>query len=368
VSTLFKKLPKFFPRIFQPPGTTYNTGEFIMKLTSSKLKQLIQESLTENWRDEVGPPPDIDAPGWHPNDTQEWERSARAAMIQDSPYQSRAGRAQQQRWAEKEEEAPKEDLFASLSKEEEELAEDMLGWWSKQIDETGRLSNITGKDGSAFRRLGTRLSLPPKERHAAPLGFRLTEEHLELTLEALRSWSHWSGTDDLVPETKALISKIEAILSGDVPEEEPEPEVEVPEDERIDPRFAHLEFDEALRRQQKGQNTMKLTKNTLKQLIKEEMENLGAGKAVPVEDLSWGNNERGEMRVNSAAGEDHWTKIRTPEAFEEWKTAVLAHGPGSTTFINKYGRWEPASGPWKEKSDAYRQGKAQTLARWGSAH
>ena len=87
---------------------------------------------------------------------------------------------------------------------------------------------------------------------------------------------------------------------------------------------------------------MDITADQIRQLIREELESHGAGKAVPVEDLIWTPDERGEMRVNSAKGEDHWTKIRTPEAFEEWKAAVLAHGEGSTTFINKYGRWVPA--------------------------
>ncbi len=56
-----------------------------MKISTKRLKKLIKEELfyrdfykTKKSRiNEIGPPPDIDAPGWHPNDSQEWERSAR---------------------------------------------------------------------------------------------------------------------------------------------------------------------------------------------------------------------------------------------------------------------------------------------------
>ena len=110
---------------------------------------------------------------------------------------------------------------------------------------------------------------------------------------------------------------------------------------------------------------MKLTKNTLYQLIREELEKRVASEPIPVEDFTW-NGE--ELKLHSAKGEDHWSTVRTPEAFEEWKTTVLSHGDGSEVVLNKYGRWAPAAGPWKEKSDAYSAGKAQTLARWGSSH
>ena len=54
-----------------------------MKISSAKLKKLIKEVLfyrefyDGKTINEVGPPPDMDAEGWHPNDSQEWERSAR---------------------------------------------------------------------------------------------------------------------------------------------------------------------------------------------------------------------------------------------------------------------------------------------------
>ena len=43
-----------------------------MKITKKQLRRIIREG----WRDDLGPPPDIDTPGWHPNDSQEWERQA----------------------------------------------------------------------------------------------------------------------------------------------------------------------------------------------------------------------------------------------------------------------------------------------------
>ena len=103
----------------------------------------------------------------------------------------------------------------------------------------------------------------------------------------------------------------------------------------------------------------------LHQLIHEELERKIANKPIPVEELTWTGEE---LKLHSAKGEDHWSTVRTPEALEAWKATVLSHGPGSTVVLNKHGRWAPAAGPWKEKSDAYRAGKAKTLARWGSSH
>ena len=141
-----------------------------MKLTKTKLNQLIREALTESWVDDLNKLPD--------------PRSSRRVDPRDAPHQSRAGRELQLKWAA--EEAAEKDLLATLSKEQKELAEDTLGWWAKQIDETGRLSGHTGKDGSVQRRLWSDeiLTNPPP-------GFRLTEEHLNFVLEALKGWVHW---------------------------------------------------------------------------------------------------------------------------------------------------------------------------------
>jgi|TARA_Y100000310_G_scaffold103034_3_gene101196 hypothetical protein len=46
-----------------------------MKITKRQLRRIVKEERQR--LSEIGPPPDIDAPGWHPNDSQEWERSAR---------------------------------------------------------------------------------------------------------------------------------------------------------------------------------------------------------------------------------------------------------------------------------------------------
>jgi len=46
-----------------------------MKITKRQLRRIIKEEKARLY--EVGPPPDMDAEGWHPNDSQEWERSAR---------------------------------------------------------------------------------------------------------------------------------------------------------------------------------------------------------------------------------------------------------------------------------------------------
>ena len=338
-----------------------------MKLTKSKLEQLIREALAETKMDfswGTNPPPDTSTPSGQA-DYEDWERSARAAERR-----------------EEEDEEDEVTLPLPLDSDEYDVATAALQYamhyhpypeeqlhsppWAKAVYHV--IDSQFGEED---------WSPTPGGRHPIEISEpSLKTLNWALNIRELPGWLEDNEyiDDGAMAALPAIKEKVQSLLAGEEkqPEQEPEPkpeqEPEVPEDERIDPRFAHLEFDEALRRQQKGQNTMKLTKNTLKQLIKEEMENLGAGKAVPVEDLSWGNNERGEMRVSSAAGEDHWTKIKTPEAFEEWKTAVLSHGPGSTTFINKYGRWVPASGPWKEKSDAYTQGKAQALARWGSSH
>ena len=46
-----------------------------MKITKRQLKRIVKEERQR--LSEIGPPPDVDAEGWHPNDSQEWERSAR---------------------------------------------------------------------------------------------------------------------------------------------------------------------------------------------------------------------------------------------------------------------------------------------------
>jgi hypothetical protein len=231
-----------------------------MKLTKTKLKQLIREALAETKMDfswGTNPPPDTSTPSGQA-DYEDWERRTRGheAFV-----------------AMGEEEEEGKDLLASLSKEEKELAEDILGWWARQVDEIGRLSGLTGKDGSVQNRLwADEVFTNP------PPGFRLTEKHLEFALEALESLPQWEPKNSLVPETKELALKIEEILAGDEPEKQPEPEV--PEDEKVNQRFAHLDIpsDEsmaarAVKRYKEGKS-FKLTKTLLHGLIQEELSKL----------------------------------------------------------------------------------------------
>ena len=47
-----------------------------MKITKRQLRRIIKEERRR--LHEIGAPPDMDAEGWHPNDSQEWERQARS--------------------------------------------------------------------------------------------------------------------------------------------------------------------------------------------------------------------------------------------------------------------------------------------------
>ena len=241
-----------------------------MKLTKTKLKQLIREALAETKMDfswGTNPPPDTSTPSGQA-DYEDWERRVRGheAFV-----------------AMGEEEEEGKDLFASLSKEEKDLAEEMLYWWSKQIKK-GRESKLTGKDPEPFFRMW-------QDWDTIDLGVG-DEEDLKLVRDALINWPFWGERGDrLVPETKALASKIEAILSGDVPEEQEkqtpqeieqdrwrkalrEPgEVSKERDPKPSSRFANLEFDEALQRYKEGKS-FKLTKTLLRGLIQEELSKL----------------------------------------------------------------------------------------------
>tara|TARA_Y100000034_G_C6849819_1_gene385411 strand:+ start:469 stop:1374 length:906 start_codon:yes stop_codon:yes gene_type:complete len=300
-----------------------------MKLTKTKLHQLIRESLADY--DGYGSPSDDDLEYLNTRPPKDSEK----------------------------------DLLASLSKEEKERAEDVLGWWAKQIDETGRLSGHTGKDGSVQRRLWSDEMLTNPPPGAEPVGLYICE----LVLEALKGWIAY-GDDDLDwkrEDIETLIKKFKAILAGDKPEQQPEPEV--PEDEKIDPRFANLEFDEALQRYKEGQ-AMKLTRSKLHQLIREELENLTEDEGtppIPIEDITW-KQVKG-MPVYTAdgggLGGDSAVYMTRETQFDEWKSAVLTNFPGSSIYL-RWGSWAPAGGPWKQRSDDKQQLKADDLRKWGS--
>jgi len=96
-----------------------------MKISTTNLKKLIKEELFYRafYRgetiNEVGPPPDMDAPGWHPNDTQEWEREARAEERGERDREKNAFLANEQaRW---------EDEFAVDDDTDAKLITDILG-------------------------------------------------------------------------------------------------------------------------------------------------------------------------------------------------------------------------------------------------
>ena len=95
-----------------------------MKISTAKLKKLIKEELfyREFYRggaiNEVGPPPDMDAPGWHPNDSQEWEREADAERRQEYGAEKKAFLEKEQaRW---------EDEMAVETDEEAEVVSRVL--------------------------------------------------------------------------------------------------------------------------------------------------------------------------------------------------------------------------------------------------
>jgi len=47
-----------------------------MKITKRQLGRIIREEKSRLL--EIGPPPDMNAPGWGPNDSEDWERNARS--------------------------------------------------------------------------------------------------------------------------------------------------------------------------------------------------------------------------------------------------------------------------------------------------
>ena len=58
-----------------------------MKITSRQLRRIIKEEKARIL--EVGDPPDMDAEGWGPNDSEEWERQARFEQDEDSKIEKR---------------------------------------------------------------------------------------------------------------------------------------------------------------------------------------------------------------------------------------------------------------------------------------
>ena len=129
---------------------------------------------------------------------------------------------------------------------------------------------------------------------------------------------------------------------------------------------------------------MKITKARLKQIIKEELakeslfdreyghpdedETNWRKEGTRIEDLEFTpEGEEQYMEVFKADGEDAFRVLRDKAAFEKWKAAVVAHGPGTMVKQGIRGVvWEPVSGPWKDRHDQLRSKKGKAMARWGS--
>ncbi len=93
-----------------------------MRITRKQLRRIIKEERAR--LREVGPPPDMDAPGFHPNDMQEWEREARSEERGERDKGKNTFLANEQaRW---------EDEFAVDTDDEAKLVTDIL---SKAYDE-----------------------------------------------------------------------------------------------------------------------------------------------------------------------------------------------------------------------------------------
>ena len=99
-----------------------------MKITRRHLRRIIREERRR--LNEVGPPPDIDAPGWHPNMSQEWERESRAESRQEFEAEKSAFLANEQARWEDEFEVDEDDTAAlikdSLSKAYDEIYEEVI--------------------------------------------------------------------------------------------------------------------------------------------------------------------------------------------------------------------------------------------------
>ena len=68
-----------------------------MKITRHQLRRIIKEERTHLL--EAGAPPDMDAEGWGPNDSEEWERQARHEQNEVSDAEKRQFLdAQYSRW------------------------------------------------------------------------------------------------------------------------------------------------------------------------------------------------------------------------------------------------------------------------------
>jgi len=383
-----------------------------MKLTKSKLEQLIREALAETKMDfswGTNPPPDTSTPSGQA-DYEDWERRARghAAFV-----------------AMGEDEEDEATLPLSLEDLAEfDVATAALVYVDKHRSQERKERNEHPPPWAkaVYHVIDSQFgeeewSPTPGGRHP----IEISEPSLRtlswaLNLPELPGWLEDNEyiDDDAMAALPVVKEKVQALLAGEEKQAEPEKaEPEKAEPEKAEPvrakrclndtdctedetcykgqcqpqrthgRFGTLEFDEALKRYKEGKS-MKLTRNTLEQLIKEELE-VAVADTVYVKDMTFTPNDKGVMNVISAAGEDSWSPLKDKTAFEAWRAAILEldkaeqeerigavpphtiHDPDSSAKLWKKHRWVPAGGPWKWKADAYRKGKAAQLAKWGSS-
>ena len=97
-----------------------------MKITKRQLRRIIKEEKARLL--EVGPPPDMDAPGWHPNDSQEWEREAAAQHRQEYGAEKKA-------FIEKEQARWEDEMAVETDEEAEVIARILSDAYNKIYEE-----------------------------------------------------------------------------------------------------------------------------------------------------------------------------------------------------------------------------------------
>jgi len=237
----------------------------MMKLTKTKLGQLIREAVTESWLNEVGPPPDTSTPSGQA-DYEDWERRARghAAFVAMGEDDDESELQLPLDWNEY-------DLVSAAllyAADHHPYPEKELHSppWAKAVytvidDQWGESEGAVDTDNTFVE-----ISKPSLRTLAWALNIR-----------QLPAWLENSGydiDDESIAELPALKEKVQALLAGEEKQPEPEPEPEVPEDERIDPRFANLDYRAEALRRQKGQSIMKITKEQIRKITREELQSV----------------------------------------------------------------------------------------------
>ena len=305
-----------------------------MKLTASKLQQLIKETLTESWRDEFsfGAMADTSTPSGQA-DYEDWERQARAAERR-SDRRAAFGQG---------EEKEDDEMDVELSYEEFDLATAALLYaanhhpypekqlhsppWAKAV-----YTVIDSQYGESADALGTGNHIVEISKPS------LRTLNWALNIRELPAWLEDNKyiNDESIAELPALKERVQALLAVEEKqpelEKEPEPakakrclnDTDCTDDEtcykgqcqpeRTHGRFGSLEFDESLKRNRAG-NAMKITTQDLKQLIYEILEeNDRRSKS-----LDWSRSvafpivrEIGDL-IRSTFGDERIGQIRTAE-------------------------------------------------------